>query len=238
VLAPRSRAPARSEHPTITYRDLKPDNLFQKVYPVNTTTPSGTLHSIQVSTDVFEAVSSASRAAGLSTDSYLRKLFGLAEVSEVREVSGARPACIPLSDGTPVRLTYRGVTHTLTVSSGFLLLGGHLVPPSRAAREVTGAQRNWNGWRNWKYELPDGRWSPLSSLLPRRIRPGAEGPRPRLRGPSNANEILRREYGKTPTRVLASDFGWTPAQVRSRAQSLGLGKPRQNLRLPPPKENP
>jgi hypothetical protein len=145
------------------------------------------LRSIDIDIDVHRHIETHRTSFGQTPNEILRVLFGLpvAAPGRERKPSGgevSRGALSPAGDwswkgvvlpeGTELRMTYNGRTHTGIVAGGaWQISGASYTSPSSAAdalaRSRDGRPVSLNGWTQWEVKKPgSNRWVVLDSLRP------------------------------------------------------------------------
>jgi hypothetical protein len=126
---------------------------------------------IEISFDVFKALTAMRETETVTYDDVLRKLLGTPQSNgttgsaQPSQDSGAwitKGVTFPV--GTLFRAKYKGRTVTATVESGALMVDGKRYDsPSSAAHAIT--HNSVNGWNFWECKLPGkSTWQIIKSL--------------------------------------------------------------------------
>jgi len=174
--------------------------------------------------DIVQALRERAAAEKTSLPALLRGFLGLAAVPRGAALGGRGATTrIPLPDGTPLRMTHRGVSVEATIESGRLRLPGveKLLAPSTAAnralaRRGVSAKASFNGWETWTYETPGG-WVPLVTLRLEGSVPLPDSARKRTFHTWTPEEdaYLRANRGKVTAAKMAEHLGLGFSAVRS-----------------------
>ncbi len=124
---------------------------------------------IEVDFEVFKALTALRPSEATTYNDIVRTLLKLEVPQGGAESGQAFGGCefkgVYLPNGTQLRVTYKGVTHTAEIQNGSWV-GGDGVrrnSPSDAACAITST--NVNGWRFWRAKRPqDNSWKLLADL--------------------------------------------------------------------------
>ena len=136
------------------------------------------LRPIEVDVEVFRFLESRRASFSQTHNDILREIAGLKPVSSSAPNSAnASPdqgawswKGVTLPNGTKLRMSYNGQTHTGEITQGAWHVGGAIYrTPSAAAggvaRSKKGASVSLDGWGYWEVKKPDSdRWTPIDKL--------------------------------------------------------------------------
>ncbi|MBE0658289.1 MAG: DUF4357 domain-containing protein [Bryobacteraceae bacterium] len=125
---------------------------------------------IDISFEVFKALTALRENESVTYDHVLRKLLRLERASEKPAIEQSSPngawiaKGVVFPGGTLFRATHKGKTYTGTVEDGALRVDGRSYSsPSQAAVAITG--NSVNGWIFWECKLPgQSGWQMLKTL--------------------------------------------------------------------------
>lgn len=125
---------------------------------------------IEISFEVFKALTALRESESVTYDDVLRKLLRLERTSEKLAAEPSSPESawivkgVIFPAGTLFRATHKGKTYTGTVEDGAMRVDGRSYPsPSQAAVAITG--NSVNGWIFWECKRPgESAWRILKSL--------------------------------------------------------------------------
>jgi hypothetical protein len=126
------------------------------------------MRSIQVSTDVFQAIWSARQPGQDNEDAILRGVFNLSPERDLQVTIGFHDPRygVKLDPGFTIFRDYKSKRYTATALQGFWISGvdqkgyGTLNELNKSIG-IVGAENAWNAWL---YSDPSGRQRPLSEL--------------------------------------------------------------------------
>jgi hypothetical protein len=131
------------------------------------------LRPIEVDVEVFRFLESRRLSFSQTHNNILRELAGLKPMSIANAVSDQGSWSwkgVTLPNGTRLRMSYNGQTHTGEIAQGAWHVGGAIYgTPSAAAggvaRSKKGASVHLDGWGYWEIKKPDSdRWVPIDKL--------------------------------------------------------------------------
>jgi hypothetical protein len=136
------------------------------------------LRPIEIDVEVFRFLEGRRTSFAQTHNDILRDLAGLPAVKTTPAIE-TRDACdqgswswkgVTLPNGTKLRMSYNGQTHSGEIVQGAWYVGGAIYrTPSAAAGSVArskkGSPVSLDGWEYWEIKKPDSdRWTPIDKL--------------------------------------------------------------------------
>jgi hypothetical protein len=135
------------------------------------------LRPVEIDVDVFRFLESRRSSFTQTHNDILRELAGLSPIASSKNGTDHHAASgawswkgVELPNGTRLRMSYNGQTHTGEIAQGTWHVGGAIYrSPSAAAggvaRSKKGAPVSLDGWAYWEVKKPNSdRWTPISTL--------------------------------------------------------------------------